>query len=118
MVEFVKAKRIQPNPREQFLIIRGLIAINRASMLWGLKTPAICLFFYRPGEEDEGRGASWLVHSKNNTRFICFQHRRCVFYIIFVAYFINKRRQVAEWLVRWMLTIGTWVRFPGPPKRF
>ena len=52
MVEFVKARRIQPNLREQFLIIRGLIAINRASMLWGLKTPAICFAFLQVNEED------------------------------------------------------------------
>ena len=23
---------------------------------------------------------------------------------------------MAQWIVRWLVIIGTWVRFPGPPK--
>ena len=53
MVEFVKARRIQPNPREQFLIITRLFAIFGHAILWGLKTPVIRSLFYRFNEEDK-----------------------------------------------------------------
>ena len=38
--------------------------------------------------------------------------------ILFVDYYTNKGVQLAQWMVRWLATIGTWVRFPGPPKTF
>ena len=53
MVEFVKARRIQPNHRALFILHVDLIAIIGSFILWGFKTPAICLFFLQANEEDD-----------------------------------------------------------------
>ena len=35
---------------------------------------------------------------------------------MFIAYYINKRSTMAQWLMTRLAIVGTWVRFPGPPK--
>ena len=45
MVEFVKARRIQPDPRALFISSIALIAIIDTLGLWGFKTPAILFIF-------------------------------------------------------------------------
>ena len=45
MVEFVKARRIQPNHSALFICVVHLIAIFGHAVLWGLKTPANCFCF-------------------------------------------------------------------------
>ena len=36
--------------------------------------------------------------------------------IILFAYYTNNYEALVEWLERWHLSNGTWVRIPGPPK--
>ena len=82
----------------------------------GVKNPRYLTLFYRESEEDEGRVSSWLDDSKYARDFVCFQHMWLFLYIIFVSYSYNKACKLVEWLARCSVSVGTWVRFPGPPK--
>ena len=53
MVVIVATRRIQPYPREQFMLNTALFTIIPHVRLWGLKTPAICLLFLQVNEEDD-----------------------------------------------------------------
>ena len=62
MVEFVKARRIKPNPRDEFILILRLIVIIGHSILWGLKTPAICFVLQVFKEDDDVLSAVyWII---------------------------------------------------------
>ena len=71
--------------------------------------------FYREAGEDEGRVGLWLEHSKSARVVSWFPAYVVILYNIFIVYYYNKSKQVVWWLVSWHATIGTWVRFPGPP---
>ena len=75
MVEFVETRRIEPNHHAIFIFSMGLIAIIRGCMLWGLKTPAICLYFAGTIEEDDDALVHHWTIQKNARLFLCLQHR-------------------------------------------
>ena len=116
MAGFVRSRRTYWHPREIFLLTTRLIAIFPHCGLWGLKTPAIYLFFLQAQRRRQGRVSVWLDDSKERA-FLCLcTAYLIVLYIIFVSYYINKACKLVQWMMRWLVIIGTWVRFPGPSK--
>ena len=86
------------------------------SFFVGVKNPHYLFAFLQVQRRGWRRGVPWLVRSKIWRAFCCFQHMRCFSYIIFIAYYNYKSRRLAQWIMRCLATIGTWVRFPGPPN--
>ena len=72
MVETAWTRRIEPNPREQFILTMELFAIFCICSLWGLKTPAICFVFCRFHEEDSDVGMpGWFIPKNARVYIIC-----------------------------------------------
>ena len=98
MVELVKARRIKPNPRDEFIFSVCLFTIFCGCRLWGLKTPTIWFLFYRKKEEDDWRVELWLEYSNNARDLICFQHNVCFYILYSLSTILTKH---AAWCGGW-----------------
>ena len=84
MVETVWTWRTQWTCRALFIFNVHLIAIFRPWELWGLKSPAICLFFLTGQQRRWRAGDMWLVHSNITRAFWLFSSMIFVFHILFL----------------------------------
>ena len=88
-----------------------------SSYIVGVKNPRYLFAFFTGSAKGMKTWCTMVGPFKYNARdLICFQHNFCFLHIIFLVHYNNKGVQLAWWLVSWHATIGTWVRFPGPPK--
>ena len=98
MVGFVRMRRTQITCREQFIFIMDLFVIFPFFSLWGLKTPAICLFYtgFSKGDEDvEAWG--WVIQTYARDFVLC--SILICFLIIYLLFIILTKR--AKWLSGW-----------------
>ena len=84
----------------------------------GVKNPRYMISFCRYKRGRRRTCKHILVHSKRARVLFVLQHIGLFLNIIFVSYHINKCMQMAWWMMRWLVIIGTWVRIPGLPKYF
>ena len=116
MVETVWMRRRHWYYRAQFILTIGLFAIFCRVVLWGLKTPAVSLAFLQEnGEDDELVVYYWSIQ-KRWRAFLWLQRMDQFVNILFVYYSTNSWCSMVEWLAKRPMSLGTWVRIPGPPK--